>query len=138
MLPARAAASSSAAALLRCPTRHEHRPFLRRIVIHRPSGAAGHRRSAAREELAAARAGSIKHFFSFACKELAISQHLTYNLTYSMIASDPHARITILERELAWAHLKIQALTEELRQQRVKLLGPRSETFKRSATPTTG
>jgi transposase len=46
-----------------------------------------------------------------------------------MIASDPHARITILERELAWAHLKIQALTEELRQQRVKLLGPRSETL---------
>ena len=34
-----------------------------------------------------------------------------------------------LERELAWAHLKIQALTEELRQQRVKLLGPHSETL---------
>ena len=30
---------------------------------------------------------------------------------------------------MAWAHLKIQALTEELRQQRVKLLGPRSETL---------
>jgi transposase len=30
---------------------------------------------------------------------------------------------------LAWAHLKIQALTEELRQQRVKFLGPRSETL---------
>ncbi len=28
---------------------------------------------------------------------------------------------------MAWAHLKIQALTEQLRQQRVKLLGPRSE-----------
>src|SRR5258707_7958252 len=62
-------------------------------------------------------------------KELALTPYLTYNLTYSMIASDPHARITILERELAWAHLKIQALTEELRQQRVKLLGPRSETL---------
>src|SRR5204862_7935003 len=46
-----------------------------------------------------------------------------------MIPSDPHARIVTLERELAWAHLKIQALTEELRQQRVKLLGPRSETL---------
>ena len=43
--------------------------------------------------------------------------------------SDPNARIAVLERELAWAHLKIQALTEELRQQRVKLLGPRSETL---------
>jgi transposase len=42
---------------------------------------------------------------------------------------DPQARIAILERELAWAHLKIQALTEELRQQRVKFLGPRSETL---------
>ena len=30
---------------------------------------------------------------------------------------------------MAWAHLKIQSLTEELRQQRVKFLGPRSETL---------
>src|SRR5438876_10245331 len=60
---------------------------------------------------------------------LAITPHLTYNLTYSMIASDPHSRISVLERELAWAHLKIQSLTEELRQYRVKLLGPRSETL---------
>jgi hypothetical protein len=44
-------------------------------------------------------------------------------------AFDPHARIAALERELAWAHLKIQSLTEELRQQRVKLLGPHSETL---------
>jgi len=42
---------------------------------------------------------------------------------------DPLAHIAALERELAWAHLKIQALTEQLRQQRVKLLGPRSETL---------
>src|SRR3954468_24792154 len=46
-----------------------------------------------------------------------------------MTSFDPHARIATLERELAWAHLKIQSLTEELRQQRVKLLGPRSETL---------
>ena len=46
-----------------------------------------------------------------------------------MAVADPQARITLLERELAWAHLKIQALTEQLRQQRVKLLGPRSETL---------
>jgi len=42
---------------------------------------------------------------------------------------DPQTRITTLERELAWAQLKIQALTEELRQFRVKMLGPRSETL---------
>ena len=42
---------------------------------------------------------------------------------------DPQARIATLERELAWAHLKIQSLKEELRQYRVKLLGPRSETL---------
>ena len=46
-----------------------------------------------------------------------------------MPVADPQARIAYLERELAWAQLKIQALTEELRQQRVKLLGPRSETL---------
>jgi transposase len=44
-------------------------------------------------------------------------------------AFDPQLRIATLERELAWAHLKIQALTEELRQQRIQRLGPRSETL---------
>lgn len=42
---------------------------------------------------------------------------------------DSQSRIATLERELAWAHLKIQSLTEALRQYRVKLLGPRSETL---------
>jgi len=46
-----------------------------------------------------------------------------------VVPFDPQSRIASLERELAWAHLKIQALTEELRQYRVKLLGPRSETL---------
>jgi transposase len=46
-----------------------------------------------------------------------------------MAPFDPQTRITTLERELAWAQLKIQSLTEELRQYRVKLLGPRSETL---------
>ena len=46
-----------------------------------------------------------------------------------MAPSDPQSRIASLERELAWANLKIQSLTEELRQYRVKLLGPRSETL---------
>jgi transposase len=44
-------------------------------------------------------------------------------------APDPQLRIAVLERELAWAHLKIQALIEELRQQRIQKLGPRSETL---------
>jgi len=42
---------------------------------------------------------------------------------------DPQARIATLERELAWANLKIQSLVEELRQFRVKLLGPKSESL---------
>ncbi len=46
-----------------------------------------------------------------------------------MAALNPHQRIATLERELAWAHLKIQALTEELRQRRIQMLGPRSETL---------
>ena len=46
-----------------------------------------------------------------------------------MAPFDSQSRIVSLERELAWAHLKIQSLIEELRQYRVKLLGPRSETL---------
>jgi hypothetical protein len=46
---------------------------------------------------------------------------------------DAHVHIAGLEPELAGAHLKIQALTEQLREHRVKLPGPRSENFKRSA-----
>jgi transposase len=42
---------------------------------------------------------------------------------------DPQARIASLQRELAWAHLKIQSQAEELRQLRVKMLGPKSETL---------
>ena len=37
-------------------------------------------------------------------------------------------RIAELERQLHWAQLKIQALEEELRQQRIAKLGPKSET----------
>jgi len=54
---------------------------------------------------------------------------LDLQLDLLVTPSDPQTRIADLERELAWAHLKIQALTEELRQQRVKFLGPRSETL---------
>ena len=46
-----------------------------------------------------------------------------------MAALNPHARIALLERELEWAHLKIQVLEERLRQQRIQMLGPFSETL---------
>jgi predicted kinase len=42
---------------------------------------------------------------------------------------DPQLRITQLESELRWAHLKIQVLEERLRQRRIQLLGPHSETL---------
>ena len=46
-----------------------------------------------------------------------------------MTNSDLLIRNANLERELVWAHLKIQVLEERLRKQRIALLGPRSETL---------
>ena len=46
-----------------------------------------------------------------------------------MSAPDPQFRIAQLERELQWAHLKIQVLEERLRQRRIQMLGPNSETL---------
>src|SRR5205085_10289660 len=46
-----------------------------------------------------------------------------------MRVSDPQLRIMQLESELKWAHLKIQVLEEKLRQQRIRILGPHSETL---------
>ena len=53
-----------------------------------------------------------------------------------MSVSDPQLRIAQLEHqlkskdsELKWAHLKIQVLEERLRQQRIRMLGPHSETL---------
>jgi transposase len=46
-----------------------------------------------------------------------------------MSVSDPQLRIVQLESELKWAHLKIQVLEERLRQQRIRMLGPQSETL---------
>jgi transposase len=43
--------------------------------------------------------------------------------------SNPQLRIATLERELHWADLKIQSLIEEMRQLRIKFLGPKSETL---------
>jgi transposase len=44
-------------------------------------------------------------------------------------APDLQVHIATLERELAWAHLKIQALQAELRRERILKYGPRSETL---------
>jgi transposase len=46
-----------------------------------------------------------------------------------MAAIEPQVRIQLLERELHWAHLKIQVLEERLRRQRIGFLGPASETL---------
>jgi transposase len=46
-----------------------------------------------------------------------------------MAALDPQVHIAMLERELQWAHLKIQVLEERLRQRRIQVLGPHSETL---------
>src|SRR5438270_855219 len=46
-----------------------------------------------------------------------------------MSVSDPQLRIAQLERELQWAHLKIQVLEEKLRKHRIHMLGPHSETL---------
>lgn len=53
-----------------------------------------------------------------------------------MAALDPQAQIAMLERELEWAHLtiekrnaQIRLLEERLRQRRIQLLGPHSETL---------
>jgi hypothetical protein len=45
------------------------------------------------------------------------------------VVIDPEHRIAELERQLHWAQLKIQVLEEELRQRRIQMLGPRSETL---------
>ena len=53
-----------------------------------------------------------------------------------MAALDPQAHIAMLERKLQWAHLtiekrdaQIRLLKERLRQQRIQVLGPHSETL---------
>ena len=46
-----------------------------------------------------------------------------------MVASDPQICIAQLEQQLYWAQLKIEVLDQRLRQQRIKMLGPRSESL---------
>ena len=90
--------------------------------------------SARTQELVSASAcrvrNNLKHFFAFAC---GICSHL---LAFPLIIelpsmAVPHLQVenATLRRELQWAHLKIESLTEQLRQQRIKFLGPRSETL---------
>ena len=50
-------------------------------------------------------------------------------LNFPVSVPDPQSRIAYLERELQWAQLKIQMLEERLRQQRIRILGPHSETL---------
>jgi transposase len=46
-----------------------------------------------------------------------------------MAVLDPQAHIAMLERELEWALMKIQVLEERLRQRRIQVLGPHSESL---------
>jgi hypothetical protein len=46
-----------------------------------------------------------------------------------MSGPDLQQQVATLERELQWAHLKIQALQEELRLERIKKYGAQSETL---------
>ena len=46
-----------------------------------------------------------------------------------MSSVDLQQQVVSLERELQWARLKIQVLTEELRLERIKKYGPQSETL---------
>lgn len=49
--------------------------------------------------------------------------------TYLVSVADPQLRIAQLERELHWAQLRIHVLEQRLREQRIRLLGSRSETL---------
>src|SRR5260370_24661887 len=46
-----------------------------------------------------------------------------------MAVLDAQSHIAMLERELQWAHLKIEVLEERLRQRRIQVLGRQSETL---------
>lgn len=55
--------------------------------------------------------------------------YIVYSIFLFPMTSPAQVRITHLERELKWAHLRIQQLEILLREQRVRFLGPRSETL---------
>jgi transposase len=62
-------------------------------------------------------------------KALAFRHAFAYDKASFVSVADPQVRIAQLERELHWAQLKIQVLEERLRQQRIRMLGPHSETL---------
>ena len=62
-------------------------------------------------------------------KSLLLTNESDYNGISMTVLIDPKRHIAKLEAELKWARLKIEALTEELRRQRIQFLGPRSETL---------
>jgi transposase len=59
---------------------------------------------------------------------LAVSTVFAYS-GFTLSTATPQHRIAQLERELCWAQLKIQVLEERLRQRRIHMLGPFSETL---------
>ena len=62
-------------------------------------------------------------------KPLAFPRFFPYYENFSVSAADLQLRIVQLEQELNWAQLKIQVLEERLRQRRIQMLGPHSETL---------
>jgi len=62
-------------------------------------------------------------------RKASLLQGLRLSMDFPVSAPDPQLRIANLERELHWAQLKIQVLEERLRQQRIHMLGPQSETL---------
>lgn len=50
-------------------------------------------------------------------------------MSFPVNSTELQQQVTLLERELQWAHLKIQALQEALRQERIKKYGAHSETL---------
>ena len=113
-----------------------------RVDAPRRTGDAGERpgsdASAAADELVSPGTGRIKHFRSIRVrsKTLCITVRKCSHLrafrllwNFPMSAPDPNSASHNLERELHWAHLKIQVLEERLRQQRIRMLGPHSETL---------
>lgn len=62
-------------------------------------------------------------------KPLAFYECFRIKWGFPVSARDPQTRIAELERELQWAQLRIQVLEERLRERRIALLGPRSETL---------
>ncbi|MGH9565480.1 MAG: IS66 family transposase, partial [Candidatus Angelobacter sp.] len=77
--------------------------------------------------------GCVKPFFSRACGKdwylLAFSLIIELPTSEEMTNPELQLRLVTVERELQWAHLRIQSLQEALRRERIAKYGPRSETL---------